>query len=67
MLILERQVRENLKLLLPSGGIIDVKIIGITGNMARVGITAPRDVKVYREEVWNKLVRDMDRAALAKM
>lgn len=58
MLILERQVRENLKLLLPDGGIIDVKIVGFSGNTARIGVTAPRSVKVFRQEVWDKLERD---------
>lgn len=58
MLILDRHVRETLKLKLPAGGLIDIKVISVRDNKVSIGLICPPDVKVYREEVWAKLERD---------
>jgi carbon storage regulator len=47
MLILTRRVEETLLI----GDNITVTILGIKGNQIRLGITAPRDMEVDREEV----------------
>jgi carbon storage regulator len=47
MLILTRRVGETLMV----GNDITVTIVGVRGNQVRVGINAPKDVPVHREEV----------------
>lgn len=37
---------------------IVVKILAVTNKQVRIGIEAPRDVTVHREEIYNKLVND---------
>ncbi len=48
MLVLSRRLGE--KIVLP-GLDITVQVVSIQGGVVRIGIEAPRDVKVYREEV----------------
>ena len=47
MLILTRKVGESVMI----GDDITVTVLGIKGNQVRVGVNAPRDVAVHREEV----------------
>lgn len=47
MLILTRRLGETLKI----GDSIDVTVLGVSGNQIRLGITAPKDVSVDREEI----------------
>lgn len=51
MLILTRRVGEKLKI----GDDIEVVVLGVKGNQVRVGVTAPRDVEVHREEVYERI------------
>ncbi len=51
MLILTRRIGETVKI----GDDISVTILGVKGNQIRVGISAPKDVAVHREEVYLKL------------
>ena len=46
MLILTRRVGETLKI----GDDIEVTVLGLRGGQVRMGINAPRDVAVHREE-----------------
>ncbi len=50
MLILTRRVGETLMI----GDSINVTVLGVKGNQIRLGITAPRDVTVHREEVFQR-------------
>lgn len=52
MLILTR--KENEKVMI--GDDIEVKVLEIRGNQISIGITAPKDVGVYREEIYNKII-----------
>ena len=54
MLILTRRNGEVLKI----GDDIDVTVLGIKGNQVRVGINAPRDVAVHREEIYQKIKQE---------
>ncbi|PHR65617.1 MAG: carbon storage regulator [Idiomarina sp.] len=51
MLILSRRVGETMKI----GDEIDVTILGVKGNQVRIGIKAPDDVSVHREEIYLRI------------
>jgi carbon storage regulator len=54
MLILTRRVGETLMI----GEQITVTVLGVKGNQVRVGINAPKDVSVHREEIFSRLLND---------
>ena len=51
MLVVTRKVDERLRLLLPDGSVIWVMICRVSGEGVRVGIDAPPDVRIEREEI----------------
>lgn len=51
MLILSRRVGESLMI----GDNITIDVLGIQGNQVRIGIEAPREVEVHREEIYAKI------------
>jgi carbon storage regulator len=51
MLILSRRIGETIMV----GDDVAVTVLGIKGNHVRVGIAAPKDVSVHREEVYRRL------------
>ena len=51
MLILTRRVGETLMI----GDEVSVTILGIKGNQVRVGVNAPKDVAVHREEIYQRI------------
>ena len=54
MLFLTRRVGETLMI----GDSVTVTILGVKGNQVRVGITAPKDVAVHREEIFQRIGRE---------
>jgi len=51
MLILTRRVTESVKI----GPDITVVVLGVKGRQVRIGIDAPKDVAVHREEIVDKI------------
>ena len=51
MLILTRKVGESLMV----GDEITITVLGVKGNQVRIGVNAPRDVAVHREEIFNRI------------
>lgn len=58
MLILTRRVGETLKV----GNDVDVTVLGVKGNQIRIGIKAPKNVAVHREEIFDRIRREAELA-----
>ena len=56
MLILTRRVGETLMI----GDDVSVTVLGVKGNQVRIGINAPRDVAVHREEIYERIRHEKD-------
>ena len=51
MLILTRRVGESLII----GDNIVINILGVKGNQIRIGVNAPKEISVHREEIYNRI------------
>jgi len=51
MLILTRRVGESLII----GDDIIINILGVNGNQIRIGVKAPKEISVHREEIYNRI------------
>ncbi|ETI61131.1 carbon storage regulator CsrA [Marinomonas profundimaris] len=56
MLILTRRVGETLMV----GDEVSVTVLGVKGNQVRIGINAPKDVSVHREEIYLRIQQEQD-------
>jgi carbon storage regulator len=54
MLILTRRVGETLMV----GDEVTVTVLGVKGNQVRLGVNAPKDVAVHREEIYERIKRE---------
>jgi len=54
MLILTRRVNEALMI----GREITVTVLGVKGNQVRLGVNAPKDIAVHREEIFDRIEAD---------
>ena len=51
MQILTRRVGETLMV----GDDVTVTVLGVKGNQVRIGVNAPKDISVHREEIYNRI------------
>lgn len=61
MLTISRRVGERIVI----GEEIVVEVVEVSGNAVRLGITAPREQRIYREELWERVKRENEEAARA--
>lgn len=54
MLILTRRIGESIKI----GDDVDVVVLGVEGCQVRIGISAPRELPVHREEIYQRIKRE---------
>ncbi|OMH28373.1 carbon storage regulator CsrA [Motiliproteus sp. MSK22-1] len=57
MLILTRRVGETLMV----GDDVTVTVLGVKGNQVRIGVNAPKDVSVHREEIYQRIQKEKEK------
>ncbi len=56
MLILTRRVGESVMI----GDDVTITVLGVKGNQVRVGVNAPREIAVHREEIYQRIKREKE-------
>lgn len=56
MLILTRRVGETVMI----GDEVTVTVLGVKGNQVRLGVNAPKDIPVHREEIYERIRREKE-------
>jgi carbon storage regulator len=56
MLILTRRVGETIMV----GDEVQITVLGVKGNQIRIGINAPQEIAVHREEIYNRIQAEQE-------
>lgn len=59
MLVLSRKIEESIII----NGNIEIKVLSIQGENVKLGITAPKEIPVYRKEIYEAILKENKQAA----
>ena len=63
MLILTRRIGETLNI----GDDVQVTVLGIKGNQVRIGVNAPKEIPVHREEIYERIKKEKESGVVHTM
>ena len=61
MLVLSRRINESIQI----GEDVEVTVVDVRGDVVRLGINAPQTTQIWRKELWDAIVEENKKAALA--